>query len=275
MKKVVVIVLCLLLLVICAGCQPFDITNTDLMLELVDTAIQSNSLEGNVVVNIEADVYGVSILPTNEDKITVKYVNNEKVTISINQQDNVVFILERSSMLNYIDMDNNFLLIYLPASLNIDLHIDVDTGAISVQDMAFNSITCDVDTGAIYMDDCSATTIAKLETSTGAIVADVDAEQICVDTDTGSIMVNGTAKQFDADTDTGTITVHIKAENIELSTDTGTIIATVVGNQSDYNIRIEKATGSANVQNQTVAGSNLSISAEVDTGSISIKFVAE
>lgn len=275
MKKIAVIVLCFLLLTVCVGCHPFDITNTDLMLELVDTTVESNSLEGDVVVNIDTDIYGVSILPADSDKITVKYVKNENVTITVEQQDNSITILERSSLLNYISIDNNFLLIYLPTSINIDLKIDVDSGGISVQDMAFNSITCKVDAGAIYLDDCSCATVAKLETSVGAIVADLDAEKICVDTDTGSVMINGTAKQIDADTDTGTITVYIKAEDIKLSTDTGTIIATVVGNQSDYNIRIEKSTGSANVQNQTVEGSSLSISAEVDTGSISIKFIAE
>ncbi len=276
MKKVLIFLMCALLLVVCTGCQSFNITKTDTLLTMVDKTIQSEQLQGNVLVDVDTDVYSVAIVPTDENKITVKYAQHDKVSVKLESHENTISISQSvtSNFINFVIDNACFLLIYLPTSLNIDLNIEADTGSISVQDMTLNSLAIDVDIGSIYIDDCSVTTVADLETDTGTVVADVDANAVEVEVDTGTITLASKAQKINIKTDTGTITLNCTSPMVTLISGTGTINATLHGKQSDYNISVSAGTGSCNVRDQVVDNAN-SISAKTGTGSIVIKFIEE
>lgn len=191
------------------------------------------------------------------------------------------------------------------------LHVTAKTAGIKVQNVMLESMQCIAQTGSVYLSNVKANNVIA-QTTTGSVTVDkLDCNQLSAQTTTGSVTVsNLTCNQLSAKTTTGSVTlteitaeysVNVQVETgtvncdvttrqivveadtgsvnfttnasvIDITTDTGSINGTVLGNKSDYQIKVRKDTGKANLTSQSVPNAEKFLTVEVDTGSININF---
>ena len=276
-------------------------------LESADTVVDYGADELNGLSKIELDVdnYSVYILPTDEEKLSVKYINPNDDDISIqvayDQNTSALKVTERDNVkIHFFGFGNKrFIAVYIPQTelfVKSDLTISASTAGIKVTDVAFASVKCFAKTGSVNIDGITVD-VLNAETNTGSVNLDkITCRELSATTNTGSVNVDGisasgrvelradtgsincdvTADALYIDTDTGSINFDATANSITVKTDTGSVHGTVLGDKNDYNITTRVGTGKSNLSNQTAAnGSNKVLNVTVDTGYVRIDFKAD
>ncbi len=278
-------------------------------LESADTVVDYGVDELNGLSKIELDVdnYSVYILPADEEKLSVKYINPNDDDISIQ-----VAYDQNTSVLKVTERDNErfhfwgislgtkrFIAVYIPQTemfVNASLTANASTAGIKVANVSFASVKCFAKTGSVNIDGITVD-VLNAETNTGSVNLDkITCRELSATTNTGSVNVDGisasgrvelradtgsincdvTADALYIDTDTGSINFDATANSITVKTDTGSVHGTVLGDKNDYNITTRVGTGKSNLSNQTAAnGSNKVLNVTVDTGYVRIDFKAD
>lgn len=169
----------------------------------------------------------------------------------------------------------------------------VDTGSIYLEDSSFvEYCLTEIDTGSITIKNVKTGTDILANTNTGSVKAELlstncfksyvdtgsvsitasNVDNVIVQVDTGSITCRTNSKTLSAKTDTGSINFQTNASVIDLVTDTGSIKGEVQGNKHEFEISVEKGTGSSNIVDQHIEGYLKRLNVAVDTGSIKIDF---
>lgn len=255
-------------------------------------------------IDINVDRYAVYVLPTDAEFISVHYVGPLDKGIEINAafdvESSTFTVTEKDDLHSEFFVGlfkkDHFLVVYVPQTdkfTQSTLNIEAEVAGIKLQDVTFGAVECFAKTGGINVlnstvgsldakTDTGSVNVKQLNcyaltvrTGTGSVtVKETTAvHRVYVDVDTGSVNCNVTAEVLEINTDTGSINFESNASDIKLNADTGSVRGTVLGNKSDYNVRVKQDTGSSNIQDQSpfpLVTKRLTV--EVDTGSIKIDF---
>lgn len=262
----------------------------------------AEELAGLKHIKINTDRYSVYVLPTDQDEMSVKYVTplEDGVDVAVTFVDNDTLVITEKDSLhsgwNWIFTSKRFIAVYLPQTemfANASLTTEVKEAIISVQDNSSASLDLSARTGSVTVKNSNIDGEVRIKTTTGAVVVDnltcddlkaeTDTgavtvseanvtESINIIVDTGSVNCNVVCSRLRINTDTGSVKFNAFASNIIIKTDTGSVSGVVVGHKSLYEIVVHKDTGSSNLSNQHVIDAEKSLSVEVDTGSIHVRF---
>ena len=145
----------------------------------------------------------------------------------------------------------------------LDVHLETDTGRITIEDMDAEMLNATSDTGSINIQDTMVEQEAVIETNTGSVTLDtVSSTFFDIEVNTGSItMTDCTFDQVDLMADTGSININgfpglsLSSYSLHLSTDTGSISVDGLNQGHTFNL---------------VVSGGYYINADTDTGSIHI-----
>lgn len=261
----------------------------------------SEELQGLEYIRVFTDHYTVYVLPTNENIVSVKYVEEEQdVRINMDFTSKTLTIKEEDNLSKNFWSDrfnpNRFIVVYLPQTemfTNADLDILAQTAGVVVRNIKLASFSGKAYTGSVslYQSDIGD---AKLTAQTGSVTVEhlscnkteivtetgsvnmtdvVAQDSVKIKVNTGSVNCRVVANNLKAEIDTGSMTFNVKADYINVTTDTGSINGKVRGDKKDYQITVRKDTGKSNISNQTVVGATKFLNVEVDTGSINVDFI--
>lgn len=286
----------------------FSGTNHDLSKAKDGIDTNADDLNELETIEIQVDRYSVYVLPTDDNKISVKYVGplEEGVTVDVVCYDvnpTKLYITEKDNLGSWHTMtgSNRFIVVYVPQTEQFTstiLNVTAKTAGVKVQDVTFASVKCDANTGGINIDKCNVNNIT-LQSKTGSVnINDCTCHNLNIDVNTGSVNINKTiaienvdievntgsvncyvndiysdiGKSIKIDVDTGSVNFKVKADKIEIVTDTGSVNGTVMGSKSSYQISVSQGTGKSNLGNQTLSNPTKYLTVEVDTGSINVTF---
>lgn len=261
----------------------------------------AEELSGLTNIDINVDRYTVYVLPTDDNKVSVKYVTplDEGVDVQVEYIASTLSVTETDNLgslfFGGLFGSKRFIAVYVPQTelfTQASLTINAETAGIKVKNVAFSSVKCTAKTGGVSLLDINAKDVYVSATTGSVNVNQLDCNNLTAKTTTGSINVNETeAKQrVDIEVNTGSVNCHVTAgkltvdadtgsvnftatsDDIKITTDTGSVNGTVIGNKSEYQISVRKDTGKSNIQSQNVPNADKFLSVEVDTGSINIHF---
>lgn len=258
-------------------------------------------LIGLKTIDIKAQRYSVYVLPSEENVMSVKYVDpsEDGVSIDVDFVDDTLTITETDSLTSHFwsaFKSNRFVAVYLPQTelfTNSFLDVTVETAGISVKDVAAAHVKLVAHTGGVSVNNCKTEDIdvnsdtgavnvnnlicdrLNVDTNTGAVnvTETTAAEYVNIEVDTGAINCNVTCGRLKLATDTGAVNFNVNANDITVKTDTGSVNGTIIGDKSNYQISVSKGTGKTNIQSQMLANATKFLTVEVDTGTINIDFV--
>lgn len=175
-----------------------------------------------------------------------------------------------------------------------DVNVSVDTGSVEIAGAAVKNVTVRSHTGSVKVRDVSAEIIdlsastgsitlknptetataktVKVESSTGSQHILCRCDSIEAVATTGSISVEGYCDTLSLKASTGSVSFTTDANVISAKTSTGSIRGTVKGVKTEYNIEVDKGTGSANIVTQIVPSSEKRLKVGASTGSINVNF---
>lgn len=281
-------------------------TNHDLSKAETHYELNEDQLANLTKVVVNSDVYSVYVLPSEDNMLSVKYVEPDddefKINVVYDEQSSTLTVTEQGTSHIHISWfwsdwfnGNNFIAIYLPHSESIErssLGVTVNTGSIKVENLTLADVKCVADTGSVSISDCSvgavnletktgSASVDKLicnnltaETKTGSVsVTETNVEQtVDIDVRTGSVNCNVTTNKLVINDNTGSVNFKVNANVIKIETKTGSVSGIIIGVKEEYQITVEKDTGKSNISNQNVANATKFLDVEVNTGSINIKF---
>ncbi len=240
LKTLIVIFVVFMIIFCMASCS--IITEHETNTYEIDSAFDS--------IDVDVDVANVTFLPSDDGKCKVVCFeepdNKHRVfvsdgTLHIESVDD-----DRIHFFN-INLEPNTITVYLPKSEYVDLHIENDTGSVTVpKDFTFENIDISQDTGN-----------AKIYASATG--------HINVEGDTGNILIEGVqAGSVNIENETGNITVtNLNCSgDIILGIDTG---KTNVENTSCKNLYFKGSTGYIQIENLIASGK---IEIENSTGDV-------
>ncbi|MCM1042857.1 MAG: DUF4097 family beta strand repeat-containing protein, partial [Corallococcus sp.] len=155
--------------------------------------------------------------------------------------------------------------------------INTNVGYVNIKTANVSEFSANATTAAVNLNDVSATNFVKTVTTTGAISAqNISAPSIAMSTTTGAVNTDGlTAQSVTLAATTGTIQADsIRSDKISLKVTTGAIDCKVIGSKADYTVRVNKGSGSCNVENQQGTSADCLLEVSGSTGSIDIDFVS-
>lgn len=217
-------------------------------------------------INVITDVNAVFVEPAAVEKITVSYIENEKLNYDLSFKDGAVKIeiKQKTPMVfDYVfdydfPKDNRFILIKVP--LYVDktaiLNIKNDTGAV---DLSGGS-----DAAQCYKE-------VDINAGTGSVsVKNVSADNIGIDNSTGSVKLkNVTAAALDISGSTGSIAIeNSKIDSVKLKNSTGSI---GVSDMRAEELSADVGTGSVSVTSSAVK----KLAAKTSTGSVNVECESE
>lgn len=267
----------------------------------IDT--KTADLQGLQSIKISVDSYALYVLPSEEDSVSVKYVEPLKdgVKLDVSFDQGILTVTETDNLNRHFGggmfnvKSDLFIAVYLPQTDIItgsELSVKASTTGIKVSDVAFKSVDCSVSTGSVKIANGSianavieATTgsvnIDKLscdnltiKTNTGSVNIDetVAKENITLKTNTGSINCDAAANSFTSELKTGSVNFSLKANVLNIMTNTGSVNGRIIGDKTEYQIKVTTGSGKSNIENQTVANAVKFLTLEVDTGAVHIDF---
>lgn len=276
-----------------------DLSKAEMHYELKEEQITNLT---KIVVN--TDVYAVYVLPSEDNVLSVKYVEPDddefKISAAYDEQSSTLTVTEKGTSnihVGWFDWfkGDNFIVIYLPQTSTVaqsELSVTVNAASVKIEDMTLRSVKCDADTGSVNVAKSRIEDV-NLETKTGsATVGELTCTNLTINTKTGSVTTTDTIVEKTTKIDvrtgsvncdvttndlvindnTGSVNFKVKANSISITTNTGSVTGTVVGAQAEYQIKVKKSTGRSNLSDQTVVNATKFLNVEVNTGSITINF---
>ncbi|MCI8520253.1 MAG: DUF4097 domain-containing protein [Clostridia bacterium] len=218
-------------------------------------------------IDIKSEYGGINILPSENDKITVEYVDCEVNRYQVDVSNGVLLVKPVENSIrdvreNWFDRilnidihrhESYIMNIKIPNAILPDIDVEDNCGAVEVSDVKFKNMNCNLNYG-------------------GLKIHNVTADSINVESDCGDVEFKNVTADIRTECDFGEIRFdRIKSKNITLDNDYGDIKGTIVGKEEDYTINAEIDMGAKNIQNRT--GGQNKLDASVDAGDINIKFV--
>lgn len=216
-------------------------------------------------IDVTSEYGGIKILPSENDKIIVEYIDNGVKPYRVDVNNGILIIKPTDGVGkvgNWLDhilnvdihkRENYILSIKVPKDMVTDIEAENDAGEIEIADGRFKNIYCSVDYG-------------------GLKIHNVTADSINIESDCGDVELNEVTADVKAECDMGEIRFEgLKGKNITLDNDCGDIKGTILGKEEDYSIKAEIAAGNKNIENRTGGQNRLDVN--VDMGDINIKFV--
>ena len=272
-------------------------------LESANASDDKTAEELNGLTNIEINVgrYTVYVLPTDENKVSVKYVSplEDGVDVQVTYLDSKLMVTETDNLgslfFGGLFGSKRFIAVYVPQTelfTSATLTVNAVTAGIKIQDVTFASVKCIAETGGINLFNNNVKDV-EISANTGAVnIKQLNCEKLIARTDTGSVNLNEvsaknsiavdvntgsvnchvTTDKLTVDTDTGSVNFTVEANDIKIFTDTGSVNGDIKGSKAEYQISVRKDTGKSNIKNQSVANATKFLTVEVDTGSININF---
>lgn len=261
----------------------------------------ADELDGLFAVSVRTDRFSVYVLPSENDVLSVKYVDpiEEGAAIDVKFSSGVLNVTEtdnlKSGFWNGLFNRNRFVAVYVPqteAFANLDLYVTTDVGGVAVKNVGFVDFRAEVHTGGVYVSNCKMDKLI-VEGGTGSVTLDniscfgitvnvgtgsvnvddvIASDGIDISANTGSVNLSAAAKAIGINTNTGSVNFDVTSDNIAIKTDTGSVNGDIKGSKAEYQISVRKDTGKSNIKNQSVANATKFLTVEVDTGSINIDF---
>lgn len=218
-------------------------------------------------IDVQSDYGDINILPSENDKLTVKYVDCEINRYDICVDKGTLEIKSAKVKLNNwrenwfdrvlnvdIHRHSSYTMeVRVPKNMLTDVDINADCGAAMIKDGKFKNINCELDYG-------------------GLKIHNVTADRVNIESDCGDVELNNVTADIKTECDFGAIRFdRIKGKNITLNNDYGDVKGTILGKEEDYTINTEVEMGDKNIQNRS--GGQNSLNIEVDMGDVNVKFV--
>lgn len=252
--------------------------------------------QGIETIVVEARDMPVTVLPGQEDGITIQYFSAEKDPYEVTLENGVLalrckyknsvfsntptswFFGGVSTIYNVIGQGNLEIKVYVPKAYAGDFEVDTSNAVITVSDFPkVSQVRVDTSNGAVKLTNIGAERVEAV-TSNGAItLEEVTARQdVTADTSNGAISAKrvGAGETLELTTSNGRITVDtVLAQALEMSTSNGSIAGNVDGKRSDYTI----SSSTSNADNNIDSGGSGPRRLNVDTsnGAINIKFLGD
>ena len=229
---------------------------------------------------LSEDAGNVEVVPSADGDVHLYGWEEDNYPLRVTEQNGVVTVKRGGgTMIGYsigIDASDRFIRVELPAAFDGALELEVDTGNLSMDSVAFGRGTIDADAGNVEIRDVSVSGPLEIDVDAGGIfLRSVAAESLTADCDIGSIELLDVLVESDlmADCDTGDISVEelSAGRQISLRCDVGNVEGTLAGSESDYAIRASAGAGSNSLQG-TRGGGSIVLDVRVDVGTIDLSF---
>lgn len=215
--------------------------------EIID--ISDNTAEIKVL-NINLEGYAVALKPTNKNDMSIRYkyaTDNDHPNVNINTENRIMTI---AGVNNDYTLKNQVVEIFIPKKTSPEIIIESVNSAISVEDLALDSLTCSSNNAAISVEEVHCSKTVSLTTSNSLISIDeINADAITIKTDTGII-------NFDS----------LNFNNLDITNITGAIN----GELEDRSIYTVTTTRNGNTE--TVGTGNKTVNITNKTGIINIEY---
>ena len=147
--------------------------------------------------------------------------------------------------------------IKLPTSCIYNLDIDMSAGSAVINGGIFGNLKIDLSAGKVTLSGETVCSSLDIDASAGS----VDINKIeCA----GSVNIDLSAGKVDIDS--------VTCPKIYIDLSAGSVKLGIVGQQSEYNIAVDKSAGSCNVGNQTGNDSNKILDIDLSAGSVTVTF---
>lgn len=246
---------------------------------------EAEQLQGLTKINIKVARYSVYVLPTDQEILSVKYVeplegDAEIVMMFVNgeltiQQTDKI----ESRFWGYGFNVNRFVAVYIPQTelfTQSALEITADTAGISVRDLSTKNLSCWNAAGRVNVTNCNADE-ATLESNTGSIVIDkLTANSLKANAGAGSVNIDELkANDVSARTSAGSVNIDdVNAQSVRLESKAGSVNADGIvctdftANSDAGSVNVSDITATTSVNISTGAGS---VKCEAETSSLTIK----
>lgn len=210
---------------------------------------------------LNIDVKDVNIFIKNGSKLKIETDNQY---IKVEEKQNQIFITEKKH--NVFKRDDSDLIIYVPSDLTFDMiALDAGAGKIIIEDLKTKKLDFDLGAGKVEIDNL--------------LVLD-DAE---IDGGAGAIKINNSAiNNLELDLGIGKLELTSKLTGYnKIDCGVGETDIDLVGNESDYKIKVEKGLGSVKLKNDDITDNtyygegNSVIDINGGIGNIKVNFMAE
>lgn len=236
----------------------FDITKISTVPPFEEKTMEVNNQNQNIIISDEN--VAITFTKSDDDKIHIDYLESEKESYDISQDDDIVIHKKTSyKWYEYIfrfDFYKRNLKIAIPENYKGNIELTTVNGGISLSDVSVNHI--------------------NITTSNGKVdVVNTKAANCDIATNNGGISLINTVitNDISAKTSNGKITLDKMnfGGDVSLKSSNGSIVGTILGEPSDYAVTAITSNGSNNLQN-TAAGSQ-KLNVNTSNGKIAIEFV--
>lgn len=161
--------------------------------------------------------------------------------IKVSKKDKTLYIEEKSKKILNRKKENN-LTLYVPEGLTFE-YIKIDTGAgkLEIEELNTKVLEFELGAGNVDINTLNVNDTAKMDTGAGSF-----------------IIKQGTINNLDLDMGLGSINITTKLlGNNSIDRGVGKINLTLLGNQDDYKINIDKGLGTAKINNDKITNNQI------------------
>lgn len=217
----------------------------------------NEAYENIKIVEIDSQYSEVIVKKGEIFEVDAKNVNSK---FTSKEKNHVLTIKEKRNW-NFFARDKGTITITIPKNIELEM-LKVDTGSGSLEINEINSIKLDVNQGAGVI-----------------LIKNSNFSNTSIDGGAGKMTItNSTLNNLDLDSGVGEVTLNAKiAGDSEIDCGVGELNITLLGNEEDYQVKVEKGIGSINLNNKDIdsgiygEGHN-KIDIEGGIGSIKINF---
>jgi len=314
MKKVIIIVLVVILVlgVILVG-TGLIITKGDFSLIFKsDVRTEANVDETQEVNAITMDLTSadnIEFYASEDTNLHINYWDSKKNPITYTYSNGNATLKQANNFLSWCNWDlndNKMIKVYVPASVNNTVSIDLSAGSFTNKDCVLNvnTLKIDLSSGELDVNDITAKTV-NLNASSGKINMDnINTEEFGIDISSGKFTLsnsiisgtlrldlssgnvnlnNVTTNRLQSNLSSGNVIAKgLISKTVHTDTSSGNVELHIIGNPSDYSIKIDVSVGTTVIEGEGVSIKNTShiewgtgtnkIDCESSSGDIKIYF---